>query len=369
MDQKQITARYRCLRKWLREKKLDGLIITKVENVRYLTNFSGHDSWILLTGRACVLLTDSRYTEQARGECSGCRIFERKEAITKALAAQLGRMGKIRRIGIEQSVSVATLKKVKKDLRSLKISVIPVGNRVENIRSVKQPQEIVLISRAARIAWDSLHASLKSLRPGITEQQLTAQLEYEMRMRGAKVGFDTIIAFGPNGSRNHHQPSARKLRKNDTILIDFGAAVGGYTCDITRSFAFGRTGKDYQRAWEAVYAAQQAAIKQIRAGVRTAEVDAAARRIIEQSGFPVYGHGTGHGLGLEVHENPFLSALDRKGRLTAGQVITIEPGIYLPGKFGIRIEDDILVTEKGCRVLTRDKQYGFSEDRLRILKK
>lgn len=136
---------------------------------------------------------------------------------------------------------------------------------------------------------------------------------------------------------------------------------------MTRSFAFGQATKEYQRAWEAVYAAQQAAIEQIRDGALAADVDAAARRVIEQSGFPVYGHGTGHGLGLEVHEIPYLSALDKKTRLKAGQVITIEPGIYLPGKFGIRIEDDVRVMDKGARVLTCDRRWGFSGDRLQIL--
>ncbi len=368
MEQRMISGRLRRLRNRLREQKLDGLLITKVENVRYLTNFSGHDSWVLLTARGCVLLTDSRYTEQARGECSGCRIVERKGPITQALAGQLNGAGGPRRIGTEPSISVATLRKIKSALRPQKISVITAGTWLEQARSVKDPPEAALIRRAARIAWDGLHASLAHLQTGMTEQQLTARLEYEIRMRGAKVGFETIIAFGPNGSRNHHQPSGRKLRSRDTILIDFGAAVDGYTCDITRSFGRGQVTKEYERAWETVWAAQQAAIGKICDGVCAAEIDAAARQVIEPSGFPLYGHGTGHGLGLEVHEIPFLSPLDKKTRLTAGQIITIEPGIYLPGKFGIRIEDDVLVTKKGAAVLTRDRRYGFSEPRLRILK-
>lgn len=368
MNTKLIRQRLRCLREDLREKDLSGLLVTKVENVRYLTNFSGHDSWVLLTADTCLLITDSRYTEQARGECIGCRIVQRKEALPKALARQIGRLKRIRRIGIERSVSIGTLGKVRQALRPQGISVRPVEGLVEQLRSIKEPGEVRLIQKAARIAWDCLHASIRYLRAGMTEQQLTARLEYEMRMRGMRAGFDTIIAFGPNGSRNHHQPSGRKLRANDSILIDFGVCADGYTCDITRSFAWGRAGREYERAWTAVYAAQQAAIGQIRAGVKVMEVDAAARRVIEQSGFPVYGHGTGHGLGLEVHEIPYLTALDKKTRLRAGQVITVEPGIYLPGKFGIRIEDDVLVTETGARVLTRDSRYGFSADRLRILK-
>jgi Xaa-Pro aminopeptidase len=368
MNRKLIHQRLRLLRGDLRGKKLDALVIAKVENIRYLTNFSGHDSWVVLTADTCLLITDSRYTEQARGECIGCRIFQRKDAITKALAGQIGRLGRIRRIGIEQTVSVGTLGRIRRALSPLKVSVRPVEGLVEKLRDIKQPEEVRLIQKAARIAWDCLHASIRYLRTGMTEQQWTARLEYEMRMRGMRMGFDTIIAFGPNGSRNHHQPSGRKLRAGDSILIDFGVCVDGYTCDLTRSFGWGKVSRDYQRAWEAVYAAQQAAIAQIRAGVKVSEVDAAARRAIEQSGFPVYGHGTGHGLGLEVHEIPYLTALDQKTRLQAGQVITVEPGIYLPGKFGIRIEDDVLVTKTGARILTRYGRHGFSRDRLRILK-
>jgi len=189
-----------------------------------------------------------------------------------------------------------------------------------------------------------------------------------MRMRGARPGFDTIIAFGPNGSRNHHQPSGRKLRAQDTILIDFGVSIDGYTCDITRSFGWGRVSDEYRRAWEAVFAAQQAAIAKLRDGVPAVEVDAAAREAIQRSGFPVYGHGTGHGLGLEVHEMPYLTPLDKKTRLKAGQVITIEPGIYLPGRFGIRLEDDVLITETGAEVLTPDRRPGYSRGSLQILK-
>ena len=334
----------------MREKKLDGLILTKVENVRYLTSFSGHDSWVLVTA----------------GECAGCRIVERRAAITKALAEQLDRAGKMRRIGVENSVSTAVLGKVRQALRPLKTRIVPIDSPAEKLRRVKEEQEVGEIRRAARIAWECLEVCLKQLRTGMTEQAFAARLEYEMKMRGAKVGFETIAAFGPNGSRNHHQPSARKLRKTDSILIDFGASVNGYTCDITRSFGWGRAGREYQRAWETVYAAQQAAIARVRDGILAAHVDAAARRVIDQSGFPVYGHGTGHGLGLEVHEQPFLSALDRKTRLKEGQVITIEPGIYLPGKFGIRIEDDVLVTKTGAKVLTKDSRYGFSGDTLTI---
>jgi len=368
MDKKLIQRRLKQLRGFLREKDLDALVLTKVENVRYITNFSGHDSWVLVTEKASILLTDSRYTEQAIGECLGCRIVERKKTITDALAEEVKRHGKIRRLAVEKTIPVGTLMRIRKALHPLGTAVVCADSAVEQIRLIKMPAEIQTIRRAAQIAWKCLDAALKSLRTGMTEQQLTAHLEYQMRMRGARPGFDTIIAFGPNGSRNHHQPSGRKLRAHDTILIDFGVSLDGYTCDITRSFGWNKVSGEYRRAWETVYAAQQAAIAKLRDGVPAVEADAAAREVIQRSGFPVYGHGTGHGLGLEVHEMPYLTPLDKKTRLKAGQVITIEPGIYLPGRFGIRLEDDVLITETGAEVLTTDRRTGYSRGSLQILK-
>lgn len=359
MKIKSIQRRSRELRKALKKNNLNGLVVTKCENVRYLTGFSGHDSWAVVLGRSVTLITDSRYTEQAQGECLGCKIVERRKRITETLADFLATQKGIKRVGVENTASVALKDSISKALRKGGVSVKAVCGLVETLRMVKEESEVGLIRKAAGVAWAALEASLKRLKAGMTEMEFTAALEYEMKVRGAVLGFDTIVAFGPNGSRNHHQPGMRRLRKKDTILIDFGAKVGGYTCDITRSFAFGGVSREYERAWQTVYAAQQAAIGKIRAGAKLSEVDAAAREVINQSGFPVYGHGSGHGMGLEVHESPFLSAMDKKGTLEAGHVITVEPGIYLPGKFGIRIEDDVLVTETGAKVLTEDKKHGF----------
>jgi Xaa-Pro aminopeptidase len=167
----------------------------------------------------------------------------------------------------------------------------------------------------------------------------------------ALFAFETIIAFGPNASRPHHQPGPRKLRATDTILIDFGAQYNGYCADITRCFVLGKPTAAYRHAYEVTAKAQAAAIAVARAGATLREVDLAARNVVRESGLPVYGYGTGHGVGLEIHEDPFLRE-DAKGTLKAGQILTIEPGVYIPGKLGVRIEDDILITENGCQVLT-----------------
>ena len=364
MDKEIINQRVRRLRAVLKSERLNGMLVTSIENIRYLTGFSGHDSWVLVLPRSVTLITDSRYTEQAVGECPACRIIERKKSIVDTLAGLLAKQSGVKKLAVEDILSIALGGRLTQTLRKLKISLAPTASLVGQLRTIKEAGEVRLIRRAASIAWDALHTAIIKLKPGITEQALAAILEYEMKVRGASVGFDTIVCFGPNGSRNHHQPGPRRLRKNDTILIDFGAAVGGYTCDITRSFAFGKPTAEYRHAWQAVYDAQQAAIAKVCEGVHGTEVDAAAREIIKASGFPVYGHGTGHGLGLQIHEAPYLSALDTKTQLKTGQTITIEPGIYIPGKFGIRIEDDILVTPTGCRILTQDKKYKFSRDGL-----
>jgi Xaa-Pro aminopeptidase len=188
----------------------------------------------------------------------------------------------------------------------------------------------------------------------MTEANLAGVIELEMRRAGATAAFETIVCFGANASRPHHIPQKRRLRKNDTILIDFGAKYKGYNSDKTRCFGVGKVKRDFQKAYNAVALAQQTAIDLIAEGVRCRDVDAAARKIIKDSGFAIFGHPLGHGLGLEVHELPVLFGKSKE-KLKAGQVVTVEPGIYIPGRFGIRIEDDVLVTKTGCKILTRTK--------------
>jgi Xaa-Pro aminopeptidase len=187
---------------------------------------------------------------------------------------------------------------------------------------------------------------------------LAGRLDFQIRKLGAVNSFETIVAFGPNASRPHHRPGNRKLKKNDCVLIDFGVRYKGYCCDLTRCFAVGKPSAFYKKVYDVVQEAQTAAIKMVKAGVEIRRVDAAAREVIAKQDLPVYGHGTGHGLGLEVHEEPVISA-DAKGKLQAGMIFTIEPGVYIPGKLGVRIEDDILVTESGSRILTRNCPHSL----------
>jgi Xaa-Pro aminopeptidase len=348
-----------------REVDIDAFIVTGIEDIRYLSNFSGHDSWLLVLPRSVVLITDSRYTEQAQSECVGCKIIQRKNTLITETATLLAKASGIHVVGIENSCSVALHKGLQKGL-SVKVKTIkPI---VEKLRMIKVDDEVKLIRKANKIAFDSMEWALRQLKPGMTELELAALYEYRLSYYQAQKGFDTIVCFGANGSRNHHQPGRKKLGKNDTILLDFGANYKGYISDTTRSFAFGKLTSYYQRVYETVAHAQKAGIDAVRAGAKLCDVDAAAREVIEASEFPVYGHGTGHGLGLQVHESPYLSKMNKKEVLQTGQVITIEPGIYLPGKLGVRLEDDILVTESGCQIISRDKRFDIRTDNVPLLK-
>jgi len=343
-----LQRRVQALREQFGKNRIDALVLTKSANVTYLTGFSGEDSWAIMARGEVYLLTDSRYTEQAQKECSQVQIVERKDPIAQAAGKLMGKLRSARTIGVEKSISLAFYEVLKKNMEP---RLKAVEDLVEDLRSVKDPGELATIRSAAAIAATAFQRAVRHARPGITESALAGILDLEMRRQGAKVGFETIVAFGPNASRPHHQPSQRKLGPRDTILIDFGAKYNGYCCDITRSFASGKPTAAYCRAYEVVGKAQAAAIRAAKAGIELVEVDAAARNAIRESGLPVYGHGTGHGFGLEIHEIPFLKE-GAKGKLQTGQIITIEPGVYIPGKLGVRIEDDILITEDGCELLT-----------------
>ncbi len=309
----------------------------------------GEDSWAAITKGNVYLLTDSRYIEQAQGECPNCTIMERSNSMSELAAKLVKKLKSVRTVTVEKTTSLADFEELKKHVKARFRSVADV---IETVRSSKDNTEIKAIEASASIAARALKQTLRHIKPGVTESELAGMLDFQIRKLGATNSFPTIVAFGPNASRPHHQPSRRKLKQKDTVLIDFGAKYKGYCSDITRCFVVGKPTAFYKKVYDVVEQAQAAAIKMIRAGVKMKSVDAAAREVIDKSDLPVYGHGTGHGLGLEIHESPFLK-VESKGKLKAGQVITIEPGVYIPGKLGVRIEDDVLVTETGCRILTR----------------
>ena len=350
MSKEAMKKRIKAVRRQLIGKKIDCLIVTKPANVTYTTGFMGDDSWAVISNRAVYLLTDSRYTEQAQKECVGCRIIRRTNSLAEAVAKLLKQLKSVRTVCVEKSTSVAAFEALKKHI---KLRLKTTAGIIESVRRTKDSSEVAVIKAAASISARALRQTLRYIKPGVTENELAGMLDFQIRKLGATNSFDTIVAFGPNASRPHHQPSKRRLKKRDTVLIDFGARYKGYCSDITRSFAVGRPTRFVEWVYDSVQQAQAAAIKMIKAGAEIQQVDAAAREVISKSDLPVYGHGTGHGFGLEIHELPFLKA-DGKGKLRAGEVLTIEPGVYIPGKLGVRIEDDFLVTDTGCRILTHN---------------
>ena len=348
MNRNIYKARLKAVRAGIAGAGADCLISTKPANVTYLTGFTGEDSWAIVLPQAVVLVTDSRYTEQAAGECRFCRIIERAGKMVSAAAEEIRRWRKIKTSAVEKTISLAEFVSLRKELSC---RVKGAEGIVESVRRIKDRAEADGIRAATKVAAGVFRRILRQVKPGLTENVLAGMVDFEIRKAGCTNSFETIAAFGANASRPHHKPTSRKLKKNDTVLIDFGVRLNGYCCDITRCFSVGTPMKLYGRAYAAVEEAQMAAIKTLKAGVEISRVDAAARDIIRKSGLPVYGHGTGHGLGLEVHELPMVSGRT-KGKLQAGDVITIEPGVYIPGRLGIRIEDDCLVTEDGCVILT-----------------
>ena len=349
MSDNNTVRRVRTLRTALKKHGADALIVTKIANVTYLTGFLGEDSWALVTPRRMYLLTDSRYTEQAKKECVWCTIIERKEGLAKTVALILSRLPRVKSLFAEEIVSLATFSALRKNI---KLRLHTISDAVEKLREIKDEKEIKTIKIAADIAHRAFTATMKYIKIGISENELAGILNLNIRRLGGRESFETIVAFGANASRPHHLSGDRKLKKNDTVLIDFGARYKGYCCDLTRSFAVGKSSPLFKKVHSAVLEAQVAAIAKVKDGVSIADVDGAAREVLKKYKLPVYGHGTGHGLGLEVHERPIVSA-KVKGTLHVGQVITIEPGVYMPGVLGVRIEDDVLVTKNGAKLLSK----------------
>ncbi len=354
MNTETVKRRIRAISRELKKSKINCLIITKPANVTYATGFLGEDSWAAVINGRSFLVTDSRYTEQAQKECPVCNIIERHEPLADAAANIIKKYKYVQNISVESSISVAEYVQIKKTFRK---PIKTADGVVEEIRNRKDNGEIAAIQTAALIAAKALAQTLPAIKQGITESELAGMLDFQVRKLGSVNSFDTIVAFGPNASIAHHQPGQGKLRKNDTILVDFGAKYKGYCSDITRCFIVGKPSGFYREVFDVVEKAQAAAIKLVKAGITIKEVDSAAREVIRRSGLPVYGHGTGHGLGIEIHESPFLKP-ETEGVLREGHVVTIEPGVYMPNKLGVRIEDDVLVTETGCKILTRNCSHS-----------
>jgi Xaa-Pro aminopeptidase len=327
---------------------VDALVVSHPPNVRYLTGFSGSNGQALVSAAGSVFLTDGRYTEQSRREVPDLeRVTYASKRLPAALLELCRRLG-VERLGFESaSVSHETWSTWSEALEGVELA--PVTGTVERLRWVKDPEEVRLIELAQEATDQAFDALLGGLAVGLTERQVARLVEDAMHRAGADgVAFATIVAFGENAAEPHHEPTHRALREGDAIKVDMGAMVGGYHADMTRTIAFGAPPPELRKVHDVVREAQQAAMDALRAGVVGRDVDAAARNAIAGHGYEPFDHGLGHGVGLEIHEGPGLGTTS-DDELPAGAVVTVEPGVYLPGVGGVRIEDVVEVTAEGCR--------------------
>jgi len=338
---------------------LDALLVVDETNVQYLTGFTGDSTWLWVRADgAATLLSDRRYETQLAAECPGLdAVIRPPDQSLVHLLGELISESTTRRVGMEADhTSVAAFRSWQQALGRLEF--VPTSQLVEKLRAVKDEREIETIRRAVQIAERSFSSVMHQWTPRMTEQEVGFELEATMRRLGAAgVSFPPIVGVQPNGALPHYRPGDVPLASCHTLLIDWGAMVDGYASDLTRTLRrpdwTGPEADRFRRAYSAVLEAQQAAIDAIADGVSAADVDQAARRVLEASGLgEAFKHSLGHGIGREVHERPRLSP-QSDHTLVAGMVVTVEPGVYFEGEFGIRIEDDILVTDGGCEVLSR----------------
>ena len=342
----------------MRDEGLDALLITNPTNVTYLTGFTGEASWLVLTATKTLLVSDGRFLVQLAQECPGLETVIRppSQTLYDATAAMLGKLG-LRNLGYESGhLTVNEFETLRSKAGTLDWK--PASDRVEKLRIVKDAGELEAIRRAVDIAQKAFARFRESLTGDRSEKQLHDAMEFQVREQGGKTtAFPTIVAVGPRAALPHAPPTRRKLSADPFFLCDWGADEGLYKSDLTRMIWTGKTrsGPIFDKLMKVVDIVQQsrkAALAKMRPGVAAKDVDAAARGVIEAAGYgPNFNHGLGHGVGLQIHEAPFLRS-SSDATLEAGMVITLEPGIYLPDELGVRIEDDILITPDGPEMLT-----------------
>jgi Xaa-Pro aminopeptidase len=344
---------------------IDALIVAHPPNILYLTNHAASAGIVVLTRDAAHLVVDFRYAEAVERRqgsthaCPALRVWPVPDSYEEALITVLAELG-IVDVGFEADhMTVARFEWLRKTLeaRGTSVRLTGVEGVVEGVRAVKDAHEVQALRIAASRLTPVARAAIDAVRAGVTERRVAGAIEQAIRDAGyERLAFDTIVASGPHSALPHHRAGERTLERGDLVVLDFGGVMDGYCCDLTRTVVVGPPAPDASRLYEAVRDAQAAALAAVRPGVAASDVDGAARRVLEERGLgPAFGHGTGHGLGLDVHEEPRVGK-PRPGVASAvlepGMVFTIEPGAYLPGFGGVRIEDDVLVTPAGCEILT-----------------
>lgn len=358
--------RIKALQKKLRQKKLDGMLVSQPENRRYLCGYRGGDHGIgetsgvlIIPAKGAVqLLTDFRFKIQAEQEAPLTTVHVYPKGLLKLLSTFLPELG-IKTLGFESHYTLHSFaKQLRSTLSKSAIEVIPLENIVEKMRIIKDKDEIECLQRSVLLNEKVFGEVYENISKYKTEIEVALFIETAMKNYGAEgTSFDSIVASGANGALPHAMPSVSKIEKNSSLTIDMGLVLDGYCSDMTRNFVPGKPTKKYLKRHRLVRKAQLAGIAAVRAGARGCDVDKAARSIIEEGGYGKYfGHSLGHGVGLAVHEEPRLSSANRK-KLKAGMIVTVEPGIYIPGWGGIRLENMVVVTKDGCKNLNQDTTW------------
>jgi len=345
--------RRRALAALLVESKLDALLIASPANWYYLTGFTGEAGVLLVARKATTLVTDGRFMVQGREETSQIRILQQKHSLFESVGQFLKQAGH-RKLGFDPAqLTVGQMRALRKSGGN-KLRWIPASGLVESLRMRKDASELSQMRKAAALADEIMEFAIGLLKPGVRESEVAAEVEYQMRKRGASgPSFETIVAFGDRSALPHARPASKRLGKNELVVLDLGVILGHYCSDMTRTVFVGRAPKRIRGWYQAVLEAQKTAIAAAKRGAACGDVDAAARRVLTSHKLDrFFVHSTGHGLGLEVHEDPRV-ARGQKRLLEPGNVITIEPGVYVEGIGGIRIEDDVAIHAGGTEVLTR----------------
>ena len=336
------------------EKDLDAVLITDEKNQRYAAGFPFTDGYVLVAREKAWLITDSRYIEAASAaapDCVAVQMYDRQHSLLSLVKAALHEAGATRLGAEESALSHSRYTGLEK---ALERELLPAQAVFSELRASKTPEEIESMTQAQRISEKALEETLSIIKPGMTEREVAAELVYRMLRHGSEGNsFDPIVVTGAKTSMPHGVPGDEVIREGDFVTMDFGSLKNGYCSDMTRTVAVGHATEEMKNIYSIVLKAQLAGIAAARAGVPGSEIDGAGRKVIEEAGYGEYfGHGFGHSLGLDIHEAPGASPA-AKTPMPAGAVISAEPGIYLPGRFGVRIEDVLVIKEGGCDVITR----------------
>jgi Xaa-Pro aminopeptidase len=350
---KQQAARLEEVQKLLRKRALGALVVTSPADWYYLTGFTGEAGVLLIDRAGAALVTDGRFTTQAAQELGGVTIVEQKDGLYRTCGERL-KKARRRKVGFEPGQLTVSQFQALKKAAGAGIRFLNARGMTQALRACKDAGELAQMRKAAVLASDVVESAAKLLRPGVREFEIAAEIEYRMRQGGASgAAFESIVAFGERSALPHARPTAKRLKKNELVVLDLGAILGKYCSDITRTVYVGKAPARVRLWYQAVREAQAAAIAAIAPGRSCGEVDRAARGVLAAYKLDRYFvHSTGHGLGLEVHEEPRL-AKGQKTQLASGNVVTVEPGVYLAGIGGIRIEDDVAVQDGRSEILTR----------------